>query len=111
MGASYVDHMNDDAPEVDNFFPRMLPGSLLPPFLRREPGDEATYAGPRYFSLGSHVVNWAMHCTNNGDLIICALVAIEIDLVLGEVDEKGPLCVGDRRVVFLRVDSHVGIGN
>ena len=52
-----------------------------------------------------------MHCTNNGDLIICALVAIEIDLVLGEVDEKGPLCVGDRRVVFLRVDSHVGIGN
>ena len=23
-------------------FPRMLPGSLLPPFLKREPGDKAT---------------------------------------------------------------------
>ena len=35
VGVSNDDHMNDDAP-------RMLPGSLLPPFLRREPGDEAT---------------------------------------------------------------------
>ena len=30
VGASYTDHMNDDAPEVDSFS------------LRREPGDEAT---------------------------------------------------------------------
>ena len=42
VGASYVDHMNDDMPEVDSFFLRMLPGSLLPVFLKREPGDKAT---------------------------------------------------------------------
>ena len=29
------------AAEVNNISPRMLPGSLLPLFLRREPGNEA----------------------------------------------------------------------
>ena len=40
VGASYVDHMNDDTLEVDSFF-RGCYQALLPPFLRREPGDEA----------------------------------------------------------------------
>ena len=40
--ASYIDHMNDDVLEVNSFSPRMLPGSLSSPFLRREPGGEAT---------------------------------------------------------------------
>lgn len=53
----------------------------------------------------------AIHSANESDLIICALVAIEMDLILGEVDEKGPLCIGNRGVVFLRKDSHIGIGN
>ena len=42
VGVSFVYHMNDDMLEVDSFFPWMLPGSLLPPFLRREPEAEAT---------------------------------------------------------------------
>ena len=46
VGVPYDDHMNDDAPEVDSFFSQMLPGSLLPPFLRREPGDKARASGP-----------------------------------------------------------------
>ena len=53
----------------------------------------------------------AIHSAKESDLIICALVAIEIDLILGEVDEKRPLCIGNRGVVFLRKNSHVGIGN
>ena len=41
---SYVDHMNDDVPEVDNFSRGCYhAGSLHPPFLRREPGDEAIH--------------------------------------------------------------------
>ena len=39
VGVSYNDHMNDDAPEVDSFFCGCY--QALPPFMRREPGDEA----------------------------------------------------------------------
>ena len=42
MGASYVDHMNDDAPEVDSFSRECYQALSSPHFLRREPGDEAT---------------------------------------------------------------------
>ena len=37
VGASCVDHMNDDAPEVDSFFPVDVTGFLNFLFLRREP--------------------------------------------------------------------------
>ena len=42
VGASYVDHMNDDAPEVDNFFCGCYQALSSPRFWRREPGDGAT---------------------------------------------------------------------
>ena len=42
VGGSYVDHINDDAPGSRQLFLWMLPGSLLPLVLRREPGDEAS---------------------------------------------------------------------
>ena len=35
-------------------FPRMLPDSLLPPFLRREPGNEAKYELPVSYDPGGH---------------------------------------------------------
>ena len=46
VGASYVDHMNDDAPEVDNFSRGCYQALSSPPFLRREPGDEARVSSP-----------------------------------------------------------------
>ena len=41
VGVSYNDHMNDDAPEVDSFFCGCYQALSSPPFMRREPGDEA----------------------------------------------------------------------
>ena len=41
VGVFYVDHMNDDAPEVDSFSRGCYQALSSPPFLRREPGDEA----------------------------------------------------------------------
>ena len=82
VGVSYDDHMNDDALEVDSFFSWMLPGSLLPPFLRREFGTEATLplavkTTDKYTSWPGHVLylpatpiivlnaGLANHCTLN----------------------------------------------
>ena len=44
VGVSYDNHMNDDAPEVDSFFRGCYQALSSPRFLRREPGDEATWA-------------------------------------------------------------------
>ena len=43
VGASYIDHMNDDVPEVDSFSHKCYQ-ALSSPFLRREAGNEATSA-------------------------------------------------------------------
>ena len=45
VGASYVDHMNDDAPEVDSFSRECYQALSSTPFLRREPGNEARLDG------------------------------------------------------------------
>ena len=45
VGASYVDHMNDDVPEVDSFSRECYQALSSPPFSRREPGDEARGGG------------------------------------------------------------------
>ena len=42
VGASYIDQMNDDTPEVDSFSGRCYQALSSPLFLRREPGNEAT---------------------------------------------------------------------
>ena len=52
VGASYVDHMNDDVPEVDSFSRECYQALSSPPFLRREPGDEATQALPEKLGKG-----------------------------------------------------------
>ena len=41
VGVSYVDHMDDDMPEVDNFSCGYYQALTSPCFLRREPGTEA----------------------------------------------------------------------
>ena len=61
VGVSIVDHMNDDAPEVDSFFRGCYQALSSPPFLRREPGDEArVLRGCKYNAffdvLGGHKV-------------------------------------------------------
>ena len=43
VGVSYVDHMNDDVPEVDSFSCGCYHTLSFPRFLRRKPGDEANY--------------------------------------------------------------------
>ena len=40
VGTSYVEHMNDDTPEVDSFSCEYYQ-ALSSPFLRRDPGNEA----------------------------------------------------------------------
>ena len=42
VGASYIDYMNDDAPEVDGFSHGCYQALSFPHFLRREPEDKAT---------------------------------------------------------------------
>ena len=45
MGVSYIDHMNDDVPEVDSFLANVTRLSPPPFFeVRREPGTEARAA-------------------------------------------------------------------
>ena len=46
VGVSYVDHMNDDTPEVDSFTRECYQALSSPSFMRREPGDEATHYPP-----------------------------------------------------------------
>ena len=41
VGVSYDDQMNDDVSEVDSFSRECYQALFSPPFLRREPGDEA----------------------------------------------------------------------
>ena len=41
VGVFYVDHMNDDAPEVNSFSRGCYQALSSPCVLRREPGDEA----------------------------------------------------------------------
>ena len=53
VGASYVDHMNDDAPEVDSFSRECYQALSSPPFLRRDPGDEANATPGSFHSYSS----------------------------------------------------------
>ena len=41
VGASYIDHTNDDVPKVDSFLANVTRLSPPPFFLRREPGNKA----------------------------------------------------------------------
>ena len=45
VGASYIDHMNDDTLEVDSFSRRCYQALSSPPILRKEPGDKAGGGG------------------------------------------------------------------
>ena len=48
VGASYIDHMNDDVLKTTAFLTNVTRLSP-PPFLRREPGDEARIGQPRMY--------------------------------------------------------------
>ena len=46
VGVSFVDHMNDDTPEVNSFYCGCYQALSSPRFSGREPGNEATLPAP-----------------------------------------------------------------
>ena len=44
VGASYVNYVNDDTPEVDCFFCNCYQAFSSPRFVRREPGNESRFS-------------------------------------------------------------------
>ena len=81
VGASYIGHMNDDAPEVDSFSCECYQALFSPlPLLRREPGNEAKSLASMVVALIGGLVLALLHCCTSSKQALTSREESDISL-------------------------------